>query len=95
MDRFINKLNTWFYYFLSSKVIGKSNLNFQLKFPRVVAVGIFVFVMLGKPVVDFFFFGALELNSLFFTILFSPLLAAGFILFEPNEHWARSLAFFY
>lgn len=62
---------------------------------RVSAVGMFIFFLLGKPAVDFVFDGSISLSSFFFTLLFSPLLAGCFLLFERDSHWVRTLGLFY
>lgn len=65
------------------------------KYARVGATGMFVFFLLGKPAVDFLFDGSISLSSFFFTLLLSPLLAGGYLFFECNNNWVRSLSFFY
>lgn len=64
-------------------------------FSRIFAVGLFVFVLLGKPAVDVILFGTVDLNSFVFSIFFSPLVAIGFLAFEPSKYWVRILGFFY
>lgn len=64
-------------------------------FARIVGVGLFTFILLGKPFSDTLIIGGIELDSLVFAILFSPLIAGSLLIFESSTHWVRVLGFFY
>ena len=65
------------------------------RYTRVSALGLFTFFILGKPAVDVVVGDSLIPESVFFTILFAPIVAFLFIFFEPSNYWVRLLSFFY